>query len=191
MVKPTTGDKLLPEEIELSTDNAGTAEKIGAKSVKDDIDKAKEEKEAAEKKEKEELLEKALARGKELLYSHVGRHMSVMLMGLFFSVCGLVGEMAAPMFIGMVVQAIADKDWGATERLAGVWMIFIAGSAVFTTASSYTFGYVTQALGLAVRQELFEEILKKDVEFFDSRKTGDLISRLEADTVKIEQAAAT
>ena len=52
-------------------------------------------------------------------------------------------------------------------------------------------GYVAQAVGLKIRQELFDEIMSKDVEFFDSRKTGDLISRLEADTAKIEAAAAT
>ena len=29
-----------------------------------------------------------------------------------------------------------------------------------------------------MRQDLFERIMEMDVEFFDSRKTGDLISRL-------------
>lgn len=42
-----------------------------------------------------------------------------------------------------------------------------------------------------LRRDVFEEIIKKDVEFFDSRKTGDLISRLQADTAKIEAALTT
>jgi len=42
-----------------------------------------------------------------------------------------------------------------------------------------------------LRQDLFEEIVNKDVEFFDSRKTGDLISRLQADTAQIENAIST
>lgn len=33
---------------------------------------------------------------------------------------------------------------------------------------------------------MFTQILQKDVEFYDSRKTGDLISRLEADTTVVE-----
>ena len=62
---------------------------------------------------------------------------------------------------------------------------------MFNGIYAYVIGYVAQAIGLTIRQELFDEILSKDVEFFDSRKTGDLISRLEADTAKIEAAAAT
>lgn len=38
---------------------------------------------------------------------------------------------------------------------------------------------------------MFEQIINKDVAFFDTRKTGDLISRLQADTAKIENALST
>jgi len=33
--------------------------------------------------------------------------------------------------------------------------------------------------------------MQKDVEFFDSRKTGDLISRLVSDTTKVENAVSS
>jgi len=44
---------------------------------------------------------------------------------------------------------------------------------------------------MSMREDLFREILSKDCEFFDSRKTGDLLSRLSADTAKIENAVST
>jgi len=44
---------------------------------------------------------------------------------------------------------------------------------------------------MALREDLFKEILSKDCEFFDSRKTGDLLSRLSADTAKIENAISS
>lgn len=44
---------------------------------------------------------------------------------------------------------------------------------------------------MALREDLFREILSKDCEFFDSRKTGDLLSRLSADTAKIENALSS
>jgi ABC-type multidrug transport system fused ATPase/permease subunit len=44
---------------------------------------------------------------------------------------------------------------------------------------------------MALREDLFREILSKDCEFFDARKTGDLLSRLSADTSKIENALAS
>jgi ABC-type multidrug transport system fused ATPase/permease subunit len=38
---------------------------------------------------------------------------------------------------------------------------------------------------------VFEEIIHKDVAFFDDRRTGDLISRLSTDTAQIENAIST
>jgi len=42
-----------------------------------------------------------------------------------------------------------------------------------------------------LRQDVFEKIINQDVAFFDARRTGDLISRLQADTAKIENALAS
>lgn len=50
---------------------------------------------------------------------------------------------------------------------------------------------LTEKIGMALREDLFREILSKDCEFFDSRKTGDLLSRLSADTAKIENALSS
>ena len=38
----------------------------------------------------------------------------------------------------------------------------------------YVFMLTTEKIGFDIRQDLFEQIVKKDVAFFDSRKTGDL-----------------
>jgi ABC-type multidrug transport system fused ATPase/permease subunit len=47
---------------------------------------------------------------------------------------------------------------------------------------------ITEKFGQQLRIDLFTEIMKKDMEFFDSRKTGDLCSRLQSDISKIENA---
>lgn len=49
----------------------------------------------------------------------------------------------------------------------------------------------TERVGRDLRQDVFDEIISKDVAFFDQRRTGDLISRLQADTAKIENALST
>lgn len=49
---------------------------------------------------------------------------------------------------------------------------------------------MTTRIGVQMRQDLFDEILKKDVEFYDGRKTGDLMSRMEADTEKVQDGLA-
>ncbi len=52
----------------------------------------------------------------------------------------------------------------------------------------YMFSSLSERIGKRLRLDLFVEIMKKDVEFFDTRKTGDLISRLQSDTQKVQDA---
>lgn len=40
---------------------------------------------------------------------------------------------------------------------------------------------ISEKVVLEMRTDLFRSILSKDVEFFDSRKTGELLSRLGSD----------
>ena len=73
-------------------------------------------------------------------------------------------------------------DWDECVRLSIILFIINAVVGIFTGVSSYVFGWMAVNIGAELRQDLFEEIMHKDVEFFDGRKTGDLISRMEADT---------
>jgi len=54
------------------------------------------------------------------------------------------------------------------------WLIINTSSAIFAGIQRFVFQLTTEKIGFEVRQDLFEQIMKKDVAFFDSRKTGDL-----------------
>jgi len=70
-------------------------------------------------------------------------------------------------------------------------MIFNVIGAIFAGIQRFLFQVLTERIGRDLRQDVFEEIIKQQVSFFDERRTGDLISRLQADTAKIENALAT
>ena len=61
-------------------------------------------------------------------------------------------------------------------------------TSIFSGLQKYVFSLITEKFGQQLRIDLFTEIMKKDMEFFDSRKTGDLCSRLQSDISKIENA---
>lgn len=55
---------------------------------------------------------------------------------------------------------------------------------------SYYFGVIGQRVVATLRRELFESVLLQEVSFFDERRTGDLVSRLHADTQLIQDAVS-
>jgi len=124
------------------------------------------------------------------LFSYLRRYRGLLISGLILNILGMVGEFVAPLFIGKVIDAISAKDEAEVKWLVVLWMIFNCAGAVFAGINRFVFSILTERIGRDIRQDLFEEIIKKEVAFFDSRKTGDLISRLQSDTVRIENALA-
>lgn len=54
----------------------------------------------------------------------------------------------------------------------------------------YFFAILGQKIVASVRSKLFKSILDKGIDFFDSTRVGDLISRLSSDTVMIQDAVS-
>ena len=53
------------------------------------------------------------------------------------------------------------------------------------------FGFTGERLGNALRKRLFHSLINKDVEFFDSNRTGELISRISSDTQVVQEGLTT
>ena len=53
------------------------------------------------------------------------------------------------------------------------------------------YGIVSQRLGLSIRSQLFSNIVKKDVSFYDNFRTGDMLSRLNSDTQVVQDGLST
>lgn len=126
-----------------------------------------------------------------MLKHYAKKYKCLLVCGFTLQVFGMVGEFASPYFIGVVIDAVNQKDMDRVRELVIYWIIINSASAVFAGIQRFVFQLITEKIGYDLRQDLFEEIIKKDVAFFDQRKTGDLISRLQADTSKIESALST
>ena len=114
-----------------------------------------------------------------------------MILGFVLSIFGMVGEFISPLYIGWVIDAITSSDMAEVKHLILWWMIFNTSGAIFAGLQSFTFQLTTQKIGKNLIQDVFEQIINKDIAFFDTKKTGELISRLQADTAKIENALST
>ncbi len=93
-----------------------------------------------------------------------------------------------PVLIGHTVDtAIAHKDMQAVLTLAtellGVFLIALAGSY----AQTMIMGGVGRRVLFRLRNTIFDTLQELPVAFFDQNKTGDLISRINSDTDKLNQ----
>lgn len=60
--------------------------------------------------------------------------------------------------------------------------VIIAATAISSFARDYIFAYASERLGLSLRQRLYDNVIRKDISFFDDNRTGDILSRLGSDT---------
>lgn len=87
---------------------------------------------------------------------------------------GGVTDFLFPNLIAKVVDAMKEQDKEAVYYNLKMWCVIIAIGAVSTMLNSYLFGVTSERLGRALRNRLFNSLLKKDVAFYDEARTGDL-----------------
>ncbi|MDZ8274608.1 ABC transporter ATP-binding protein [Microbacterium aquimaris] len=107
-------------------------------------------------------------------------HRTVLVVVAVLSVLGAVTTLAQPLLVGQVIEAVqAEETLGLL-----VWAI-VALVVVSSIISGYQH-YLLQRTGTAVvyssRRRLISRILHLPISEFDSRRTGDLVSRVGTDT---------
>jgi len=97
-------------------------------------------------------------------------------------------SVAAPLIVGLAVdQFILDKSWSVLVSYA--WIL--AGLYITVAVTSYfqtiLMGRVGQNILYRLRFKVFEKIQNLPLSFFNQNKLGDLISRINSDTDKLNQ----
>lgn len=68
-------------------------------------------------------------------------------------------------------------------------IIFVAGICVGMRAA--IFNILSERIARNLRRDFYESIISKDIAFFDERRTGDLISRLNSDIQVVQDTLGT
>ncbi|XP_045584652.2 ATP-binding cassette sub-family B member 10, mitochondrial [Procambarus clarkii] len=100
--------------------------------------------------------------------------------------------MAIPFALGHVIDVIYTADTLVMKQ--NLQHVCLALSGVFLVGAAANFGRVYlmnvagQRITRALRSSVFSSIMKQEVAFFDTNKTGELINRLSADTAVVSQS---
>lgn len=96
-------------------------------------------------------------------------------------------QMVAPMFFGKVIDAAQHSMAELNETVLTLLLIYI-GAAIFAMGRSWLFTLAGHRVVVRLRKDLFGSIIKQEVAFFDTNRTGELCNRLSSDTQVLQNA---
>ena len=111
--------------------------------------------------------------------------------GMVCIVPSMVAQILVPYLIGAVLDAMYQKDFDLVQDLCLQMLGVVLFSALTSMIRAYTFNRLSEEVALHIRYDLVWSILTKDVTFFDINKTGELLSRVTADTMVVENGLGT
>lgn len=120
------------------------------------------------------------------LFSYVKREQQKLIVAFFVAILAAGMSLVSPVLIGYVVDAFIQKgDFGGVVRYSSILLGVYIMAFVFGYLQAKLTGSIGQRLLFALRNDLFKKIQELPVDFFKQNRTGDLISRINNDTEKI------
>ena len=108
-------------------------------------------------------------------------------------------SLAQPFYFGKIIDACSDSGGDSDDDISSdheqrqklntyittLFVIFIVGG-FFTFVRGWLYSLIGERLVARLRKDLFEHIIRQDIQFFDENKTGELMNRLASDTTVIQ-----
>jgi len=85
------------------------------------------------------------------------------------------------MFIGAVIDYVNKDDYDSVGELCLYMIIVVVVSSICVGMRAASFNILSEKIAKNLKKDYYASIMNKDIAFFDQRRTGDLISRLNSD----------
>uniref|UniRef100_A0AAY5KZ55 Transporter 1, ATP-binding cassette, sub-family B (MDR/TAP) n=1 Tax=Esox lucius TaxID=8010 RepID=A0AAY5KZ55_ESOLU len=117
--------------------------------------------------------------------------MALLAGGEFFILVVLssLGEMAIPYYTGRMTDWIMNEgEPDAFTYAITVMSLITIMSAVCEFVCDLIYNVTMSRIHTSIQSELFQAVLKQEIDFFDQRQTGDLVSRITTDTNEMSES---
>ncbi|MEM1365385.1 MAG: ABC transporter transmembrane domain-containing protein [Pseudomonadota bacterium] len=120
------------------------------------------------------------------LLPYLLRHRLRLAAALFFLTVAGALTLVLPRFIGFLVDQGVERDMAAINENFS-WLYLLAGAlAVASSLRFYFVMWLGERVVTDVRADVFAHLTRLDMSFYDNALSGELISRLSADTTQIK-----
>uniref|UniRef100_A0A3P9PKV2 ATP-binding cassette, sub-family B (MDR/TAP), member 9 n=1 Tax=Poecilia reticulata TaxID=8081 RepID=A0A3P9PKV2_POERE len=147
------------------------------------VDTAGEEEEAGGRKEKEEVSSRAtLGR----LLSYCRKDAGLLSLAILFLLISAVCEAFIPLYYGKAIDSIVvhqSMEYFAKPVATLASLALVSSMAIGVRGGVFTLTFAR--LNLRLRSRLFRTLMTQEIAFFDENHTGDILSRLSADTTQV------
>mmetsp|Transcript_46 Transcript_46/g.98 ORF Transcript_46/g.98 Transcript_46/m.98 type:complete len:116 (-) Transcript_46:1521-1868(-) len=103
------------------------------------------------------------------------------ILGIVFLLGGSLSDLTVPLFVGRVVDLMQKNDFDNIAKLCIYMLIVVTFSAICAGIRAAIFNIMSERIAKNLRKDFYESIVHKDIAFYDERRTGDLLSRLNSD----------
>jgi len=94
--------------------------------------------------------------------------------------------LAFPLVIVRLLDSVTKaKDFGPLNLLAGVLVVMFLLQAAFSFFQSYLLTYIGERIVFDLRTSLYRHLQKLSLDFYATRRVGDLVSRLSSDVTQM------
>eukprot|EP00306_Pavlova_sp_CCMP459_P004553 CAMPEP_0185163200 /NCGR_PEP_ID=MMETSP1139-20130426/7652_1 /TAXON_ID=298111 /ORGANISM="Pavlova sp., Strain CCMP459" /LENGTH=956 /DNA_ID=CAMNT_0027728549 /DNA_START=43 /DNA_END=2914 /DNA_ORIENTATION=- len=105
-------------------------------------------------------------------------HVPLFLLAILCLVATTLAQLFLPNYQGKILDAITQNDHETFKDAILVYLVLSVATGLLNAVRSLCFNVAMRQIGMSLRKSLFGQIVAQDMVFFDSMKTGDLISRL-------------
>ncbi|MFO0683505.1 MAG: ABC transporter transmembrane domain-containing protein [Sandaracinus sp.] len=111
--------------------------------------------------------------------------------GTLFLAIGSSASLAYPQAIRVLLdEAVSSHSASVIDQTALFMTVVLAIQAVATSIRYVLFTTAGERIVARLREQCYRAILDQEIAFFDERRTGDLLSRLSADTSVLQNAVS-
>ena len=114
------------------------------------------------------------------LWPYLAEHRRILAVVIVLSILGAAASLAQPLLVSQVITVVQAGD--PLGSLVGILVGLVVASAVLSGFQHYLLQRTGTSVVLSARRQLVRRMLRLPISEFDTRRTGDLVSRVGSDT---------
>ncbi|MEP6562511.1 MAG: ABC transporter ATP-binding protein [Nakamurella sp.] len=124
-----------------------------------------------------------------LLWPYLRPHRSVLLLVTGISIVGALLSVAQPAVVGLVINSVQDSK--PLTGIVALLVVLVLVTAVISGVQQYLLQRTAEGVVLDTRRLLVSRLLRLPINEFDTRRTGDLVSRVGSDTTLLRSVVTS
>ncbi|MGV8895270.1 MAG: ABC transporter ATP-binding protein [Rhodoglobus sp.] len=114
------------------------------------------------------------------LLPYLGEHKKILSVVIGLSIVGAAASLAQPLLVSQVITRVQNND--PLGMLVWVLVGLVVAAAIISGFQHYLLQRTGTSVVLSARRQLIRRMLRLPISEYDSRRTGDLVSRVGSDT---------